>query len=120
MTDKPDMDRVHVNEMVAAVMHVSGVEAGLCRVLPMVGALLKCRGGTARLKRTDNHSGRWATVARWTVNNNTSSVVLLIIGCAKIMGWVLAYHRMPEPVATTFLSITDITAVVPKLMGDYQ
>ena len=34
----------------------------------------------------------------------TSSVVLLIIGCAKIMGWVLAYHRMPEMVAQTFLS----------------
>ncbi len=37
----------------------------------------------------------------------TSSVVLLIIGCAKIMGWVLAYHRMPELIANTFLSITD-------------
>lgn len=37
----------------------------------------------------------------------TSSVVLLIIGCAKIMGWVLAYHRMPELIANAFLSITD-------------
>lgn len=37
----------------------------------------------------------------------TSSVVLLIIGCAKIMGWVLAYHRMPEMIAQGFLSVTD-------------
>ena len=37
----------------------------------------------------------------------TSSVVLLIIGCAKILGWVLAYHRIPEMIASGFLSITD-------------
>lgn len=36
----------------------------------------------------------------------TSSVVLLIIGSANIMGWVLAYQRVPEMMANTFLSIT--------------
>lgn len=37
----------------------------------------------------------------------TSSVVLLIIGNAKIMGWILAYERMPELMAHMFLSITQ-------------
>ncbi len=37
----------------------------------------------------------------------TSSVVLLIIGSANIMGWVLAYQRMPELMARTFLSVTQ-------------
>ena len=37
----------------------------------------------------------------------TSAVVLLIIGNAKIMGWILAYERMPEMIASTFLSITQ-------------
>jgi tripartite ATP-independent transporter DctM subunit len=37
----------------------------------------------------------------------TSSVVLLIIGSANIMGWVLAYQRMPELLAKTFLSLTQ-------------
>ena len=36
----------------------------------------------------------------------TSAVVLLIIGNAKIMGWILAYERMPEMIASTFLTIT--------------
>jgi tripartite ATP-independent transporter DctM subunit len=47
----------------------------------------------------------------------TSSVVLLIIGCAKIMGWVLAYHRMPELVASTFLSITDNPYIILLLIN---
>ena len=37
----------------------------------------------------------------------TSSVVLLIIGNAKIMGWILAYEHMPEIMANLFLSITN-------------
>ena len=37
----------------------------------------------------------------------TSAVVLLIIGNAKIMGWILAYERMPEMIASTFLTITQ-------------
>lgn len=47
----------------------------------------------------------------------TSSVVLLIIGCAKIMGWVLAYNKMPEMVAATFLSITDNPYLILLLMN---
>jgi len=37
----------------------------------------------------------------------TSSVVLLIIGAANIMGWVLAFQRMPQMLADMFLSITN-------------
>jgi PAS domain S-box-containing protein len=66
MTDKTDIDMVHVNEMVAAVMQVSSVRAGLRRVLPMVGHFLKCRYGTANIKKKVDHSIRWATAARWT------------------------------------------------------
>lgn len=37
----------------------------------------------------------------------TSSVVLLIIGAANIMGWVLAFQRMPQMLADMFLSVTS-------------
>jgi TRAP-type transport system large permease protein len=37
----------------------------------------------------------------------TSSVVLLIIGAANIMGWVLAFQRMPQMLADMFLSVTN-------------
>ena len=42
----------------------------------------------------------------------TSAVVLLIIGAANIMGWVLAFQRMPEMMARMFLSVTDNPYVI--------
>jgi tripartite ATP-independent transporter DctM subunit len=40
-----------------------------------------------------------------------SATILLIVGCASILGWVLAAEQVPEAVAAFFLSLTDRPAV---------
>ncbi|SHF44829.1 TRAP transporter, DctM subunit [Desulfacinum infernum DSM 9756] len=47
----------------------------------------------------------------------TSSVVLLIIGSANIMGWLLAYQRIPEMLAEAFLSVSDNPYLLLLLMN---
>jgi len=47
----------------------------------------------------------------------TSSVVLLIIGAANIMGWVLAHQRIPEMLADMFLSISQNPYVIILLIN---
>jgi tripartite ATP-independent transporter DctM subunit len=36
-----------------------------------------------------------------------SATILLIVGCASVLGWVLAAEQVPEAVARFFLSLTD-------------
>jgi C4-dicarboxylate transporter DctM subunit len=36
-----------------------------------------------------------------------SATILLIVGCAAVLGWVLAAEQIPEAVARFFLSLTD-------------
>jgi len=36
-----------------------------------------------------------------------SATILLIVGCASVLGWVLAAEQIPEAVARLFLSFTD-------------
>jgi len=36
-----------------------------------------------------------------------SATILLIVGCASVLGWVLAAEQIPEAVARLFLSLTD-------------
>jgi C4-dicarboxylate transporter DctM subunit len=40
-----------------------------------------------------------------------SATILLIVGCASVLGWVLAAEQVPEAVAKFFLSLTDRPAV---------
>lgn len=40
-----------------------------------------------------------------------SATILLIVGCASVLGWVLAAEQVPEAVARFFLSLTDRPAV---------
>jgi len=40
-----------------------------------------------------------------------SATVLLIVGCAAVLGWVLAAEQVPEAVARFFLSLTDRPSV---------
>jgi len=40
-----------------------------------------------------------------------SATILLIVGCASVLGWVLAAEQIPEAVARFFLSLTDSPGV---------
>lgn len=45
-----------------------------------------------------------------------SATILLIVGCASVLGWVLAAEQVPEAVARFFLSLTDRAEVFMLLV----
>lgn len=40
-----------------------------------------------------------------------SATILFIVGCASVLGWVLAAEQIPEAVARLFLSLTDSSGI---------
>ena len=96
--------RIALVALMMPIVIVGGVVGGI--VTPTEASVVAVFYATAVgfSMRTLRLRGMWKLIVSASI---VSATIMLIVASANLLGWVLAYERIPQAVADAFLSFTD-------------